>query len=225
MGLEQISKEYQPLFPEIYSNSITPHNLTEILQQAINSGDYSKIFSEPVKEYGVYLVPLFSPSFCQKIFEEIEHYEKMASIKSLPLFIRHDGNIGFLENCGFNPFFESILKILTPILQLIYSDLGKISCRHGFMTRNYLGREIHLKKHRDKSDITINICLTKEDTVGSTVSFFSKYDGIEPPEIHKKVLEYCHSIGVAVIHTGKHWHKTDPIFQGKRSSLIMWIDK
>ena len=90
--------------------------------------------------------------------------------------------------------------------------------------------------HQDKYKLTLNVCLhTSEDLEGSTVSFFqsaedsSKSRTLKPgsvylPEEADIVYKHEHKVGLAVLHSAKSWHKTDPILAGERGSLILWSE-
>ena len=69
--------------------------------------------------------------------------------------------------------------------------------------------------HRDKSQLTINVCLhASEDVAGSTVGFYeTQPDGIQPVDPDHRIYTHIHSVGAAVVHDGRQWHKTDPILQ------------
>jgi len=160
--------------------------------------------------------------------------KKMEKKKKLPLFTRHDGNIGSLEDCGFYSILNDLTnEYIAPIIAEIFlndnNSNNKIKCRHAFVTKNWVGRNETFRKHRDKSDFTLNVCIGKsKDVKGSTVSFFQDYDGFIPPadpKEHPELFVYDHNIGYAVLHTGKQWHKTNEIDAGQRSSLIIWFDQ
>lgn len=62
--------------------------------------------------------------------------------------------------------------------------------RHAFVTRNFVGRSEVFKKHKDKSDFTLNICLERSlDCVGSTVKFFAPFDGIKNQNLKIQILK------------------------------------
>jgi len=190
------------------------------------SGDFSKVLTEPVPSYGVYVFPLLSPLFCEKIIQEAENYELVAKSRGLPIFYRHDSNLGSLEDCGFAPFLNALTEAaICPVAKLVFPELRPLTCRHVFITRNWVGRTEEFKKHKDKAEVTLNICLTKENGLGSTVSFFAPVQGLDLPDVHPVVLEYEHKVGYAVLHTGQQWHKTNPIKSGTRSSMIVWADQ
>ena len=71
----------------------------------------------------------------------------------------------------------------------------------------------------------MNICVQYEDVEGSTVNFYhGEASQLEPPTNNDICLEYQHELGVAALHTGAHWHKTNALTRGLRASLIVWAD-
>jgi len=182
---------------------------------------------------GTFSLPLMKREHCKLIYEELLHYEKKANEQpylGLPLHTRHDGNLGSLQNCGFQPLLHAIESVLQPIVQhcLMPNKNGnELEVYHAFLTRNHVHRDenANFKVHCDKSDITLNICLeASDDLVGSTVGFYNNNpsDLGQVPTEEDRVYTHQHRVGHAVLHTGRQWHKTDPIVCGTRSSLIVW---
>jgi len=109
-------------------------------------------------------------------------------------------------------------------------EKGNCEVYHAFLTRNWVGRDANanFKTHRDKSDLTFNICLhASEGFEGSTVGFFVPQSGvgvgdITPEDPRDRVYTHTHRVGLAVMHDGAQWHRTDPITKGVRASLIIW---
>ena len=107
-------------------------------------------------------------------------------------------------------------------------EVGSFEVYHAFVTRNYVGRDENatFKIHRDKSDLTFNICLHASDGFeGSTVAFYCNdalEPGSQPQEPEDRCYTHVHEVGRCVFHNGNHWHKTDAITRGTRGSLIAW---
>ena len=175
-----------------------------------------------------YAVPLLSADFCDALWQELNHYEQFVLANPqllLPHDIRHDGNWGKLEDCGFQPFLDATQEALTPFLALNYAELGPLRCHHAFFARNFLemSREASYKTHRDSARLTVNICIQKtEDTEGNGVFFYGETENSIIPDTSLCLKD--HSLGWAIIHDGNSWHRTEPIRQGMRSSLILWMD-
>jgi len=219
-GLAEIAQHYVPTHPRVY-DATTPLKLAPDVP-AVN---------EPIP--GVLAFPLLSEDCCKTLWEELHAYERAAAeCPSLPLHVRHDGNFGKLEEIGFLSALHAIEKAIAPILAERLPDLGDgdgFEVYHAFVTRNFVGRDSNatFKMHCDKSALTINICLHMSgDAKGSTVGFYNLSEADDPnsvPEDPKhRVYTHTHAVGTAVVHDGCQWHKTDPILQGTRGSLICW---
>jgi len=51
-----------------------------------------------------------------------------------------------------------------------------------------------------------------------------KVGEVYTPDQADAVYTHVHRVGVAVLHSGRSWHCTNPIEQGERGSLIVWCD-
>jgi hypothetical protein len=182
---------------------------------------------------GLLTASVLTATCCRRILEEVEHYEAHAlSNTLLPLHTRHDDNLGSLERYGFLPLLTALVDAtVSKNLELIVpgSAQKRAVARHAFVTRNWVGRTAEFAKfktHRDKSAITINLCLEKTaDVRGSQVLFFHPpLAGQEQPGDDRIALTLEHQVGQVAIHSGTHWHRTVPIEAGERASLIVWAD-
>ena len=212
-GLVRVRERYSPRHPQVYKS-------LQVAQEG-----WEEEIRQPVEGYGVWTAPALAEECCRNLYEELCRYEEVAkSDRDLPLYTRHDGNLGSLECCGFQEVLDLIHEVLMlPVLRRCFpSQQQHVRTRHAFLTRNWFGREETFRKHRDASDITLNICLQMSPGLrGSTVKFFSSLD----PE--QEVLDYGHQLGHMVIHSGKEWHQTQVLLgppDATRASLIVWAD-
>lgn len=166
---------------------------------------------------GVFVFPLLSASLCARIWAESEHYHAQAAELELPLPVRHDGGLDLFY--VFPQLIALIAEAAAPaIRKFLPSELHGVSLRHGFRTKNFVGREEALKRHVDKYDVTLNVCIRKTpDVQGSGVFFFTSDSAPEPAYRHE------HAVGLAVLHSSKELHQTEPLAQGERGSLILWF--
>merc|ERR1740138_1872626 len=103
---------------------------------------------------------------------------------------------------------------------LLPPESHQVVLRHAFLTKNFVGREETFKRHVDKYAVTLNICLHRTpDVEGSGVFFF------EGSVADKPCYRHEHEIGLAVLHSSKEWHQTEPLRVGERGSVIMWFTK
>lgn len=209
---------------------LSPQSSVATNAHFLPASECTSLIYEPLP--GTFVFPLLQPSVCSAIYAELEHYENVARHHpelSLPLHIRHDGNLGQLESCGFEPLLKAIEKIWQPLVRELMPTKGDCEVYHAFLTRNWVDRDENatFKRHCDKSDLTFNICLhASEGFEGSTVGFFRDPDGVgsagRTPTEEERIYTHTHRVGYAVMHDGSQWHVTDPITKGTRASLIVW---
>eukprot|EP00931_Biecheleriopsis_adriatica_P110400 TRINITY_DN84671_c0_g1_i1.p1 TRINITY_DN84671_c0_g1~~TRINITY_DN84671_c0_g1_i1.p1 ORF type:complete len:255 (+),score=56.90 TRINITY_DN84671_c0_g1_i1:46-810(+) len=88
-------------------------------------------------------------------------------------------------------------------------------------------RNIELRRHRDHSLLTINICLRVEQLQGCDVRFFDPM-GLGGEKARGEGLKGCSVLatvpaGWALLHWGEQEHETLPIKAGERWSVILWF--
>eukprot|EP00747_Dinoflagellata_sp_TGD_P015309 gnl/TRDRNA2_/TRDRNA2_124200_c0_seq1.p1 gnl/TRDRNA2_/TRDRNA2_124200_c0~~gnl/TRDRNA2_/TRDRNA2_124200_c0_seq1.p1 ORF type:complete len:322 (+),score=56.93 gnl/TRDRNA2_/TRDRNA2_124200_c0_seq1:2-967(+) len=167
---------------------------------------------------GVFVFPLLSEDICAKIWAETECYLDQAADKNLPLPLRHDGCLDLSHI--FPKLLHTLAEAAMPAVRaLLPAQLHTVSLRHAFRTKNFVGREETFTRHVDKYAVTLNVCIRKTaDVRGSGVFFFSDQTAADP------VYRHEHAVGLAVLHSSKEWHQTEPLTAGERSSIIMWFD-
>jgi hypothetical protein len=98
---------------------------------------------------------------------------------------------------------------------------------HVFIVKYKFGDEVKLNLHRDISDMTLNISLGIEFT-GGTLKFlgwgqrFLTGSADEATRSRSKFFEHDHTVGTALLHSGRHPHKAEEITSGERWNLIVW---
>mmetsp|Transcript_37620 Transcript_37620/g.58732 ORF Transcript_37620/g.58732 Transcript_37620/m.58732 type:complete len:557 (-) Transcript_37620:65-1735(-) len=229
-GLAAVNAGYTQLrlYPEIFVPDFPEDTL--LINGKNQHEQWSKWLQEPVP--GTFSFPLLTREHCSKIYNELMHYEKIAQSRpelGLPLYVRHDGNMGQLESCGFDPILRAIEAVWRPLVKHLWPSKGDCELYHAFLTRNWVGRDENatFKIHCDKSDLTLNLCLhASDDLQGSTVGFYNDRSGEgsagSAPEEVDRVYTHKHRVGNAIMHDGEQFHKTDAITCGTRCSLILW---
>jgi len=165
-----VAAHYRPLHPEVYSWLLPPHALSTqaptfginsniscyLLPDVPEAGTHSQSLLEPYS--GVFVFPLLAPWFCERIWSELHNYETNAQQSQhrtpadwLPLHVRHDGNMGNLQDCGFAPLLAAVEAAVQPFVSAQLPELGHVECYHAFLTRNWVGRDEAFKIHRDDS--------------------------------------------------------------------------
>jgi hypothetical protein len=233
-GLKAVEDGYSPLrlHPKVYT-TVFPPDAMLLDVAAVSCGASDDTLMPPVMEpvQGTFAFPLLSRAYCNFIYQELLHYEKTALEQpelGLPLHVRHDGNLGSLQDCGFRSLLQAVERVFQPLVRSLMPNKGHCEVYHAFLTRNRVDRDENtkFKIHCDKSDLTFNICLqASDDMEGSTVGFYRDPVGVEKgaiPTETDRVYTHVHQVGHAIMHDGRQWHQTDPITRGTRSSLIVW---
>jgi len=210
---------YQPCHPCIYSRDCYSEHCVISLAES----------EACIRELapGVLVFPLLSATFCRKVWEEMHHYISEALRLGLHLHRRFDSNCSQLEKCGFLPLLENLNA--SPVTYVTHAVLLHNYCNHPGADK--LAQKIHQDKYR----LTLNVCLhTSADLCGSTVTFYESpsltaavgRQQIVPktPSPEDAIRTHQHEVGLAVLHSGKDWHSTNPIERGERGSLILWCD-
>lgn len=166
---------------------------------------------------GVFVFQLLSTEICEAIWLETENYAKFAPEQGLPQPVRHDGCLDL--SIVFPRLLSGIADAAQPVIRaLLPEHLHSVTLRHAFRTKNFVGRDEAFKRHVDKYAVTLNVCLHKTaDVRGSGVFFFDDVSVDIPAYRHE------HEVGLAVLHSSKEWHQTEPLSAGVRSSIIMWF--
>lgn len=168
---------------------------------------------------GVFVFQLLSEALCENIWAETEHYLAQAPECGLPLPMRHDGGLDLSK--VFPELLHRIAEAALPAISaLLPQELHSVSLRHAFRTKNFVGREERFARHVDKYAVTLNVCIRRTpDVQGSGVFFFESECSEEP------VYRHEHALGLAVLHSSKEWHQTEPLAAGERGSIIMWFSQ
>lgn len=184
-------------------------------RQRVTMGSQETVVEEPFP--GVFVFPLLSEALCERIWSETEHYLSQAACLDLPRPTRHDGCLDLSH--VFPELLGHIAAAAMPAIHaLLPEELHSATLRHAFRTYNYVGREEDFKRHVDKYDVTLNVCLRKtSDVKGSGIFFFSSQSSEAASHRHQ------HSVGLAVLHSSKEWHQTEALTAGERGSVIMWF--
>lgn len=220
-----LMEKYVPLHKSVYFFSeadfkevVHENFLALILKQDINLEDILKVVKKE-SEHGCYSFDLFKPDFCQKLLQEVEHFEKEGLPTTRPNSMNNYGLI--LDDIGFLPTITLIRKkIIAPLAAILYPNNGggDLDGHHSFIVQYSIGGDDNLGFHHDSSDVTLNLCLGKEFK-GSELYFCGLLDE-ESTQSENIVIE--HKIGRAVLHLGKHRHGAKKLVEGERTNLIVW---
>ncbi|CAD5314973.1 unnamed protein product [Arabidopsis thaliana] len=196
---QEIISNYQPRFKGLYK--LDPKLfLLPSFRKAISENteeSFRRIISEPFP--GVFVFKMFQPDFSEKLLLEVENFRKWANETNFTIR-RPDNTIFFPEVCG--AMFDS---------------------HYGFFIENGEDRDADVGFHVEDSDITLNVCLSKQGEGGEI--FFAgarcnKHMDVDPkPE---EYFDYCHIPGQAILHRGCHVHGVRAATSGRRANMILW---
>ncbi|ETO31953.1 hypothetical protein RFI_05163 [Reticulomyxa filosa] len=118
----------------------------------------------------------------------------------------------------------------------VKSQIRKLNWRHGYLI-GYRSKEELLKQqqittssdnllflrselipHTDDSEITLNICLTKNFEGGKLILHGLRNNSASTEDIYEIICQQ----GYAIIHPGRLLHQVTPVTKGERIMLIVW---
>ena len=174
---------------------------------------------------GIYMFPLFSQTFCQRLTTAFLKEKDYAAQHNIP--VRRPNNMNqsgaILKALGMESLMDVLQdRVLEPIAQDLFPVTGAEFTQHHSFLVHYDTKaghkDHHLDMHTDDSDVTFNCCLGLDFT-GAKLQFCGIMG--DPDHRHSK-LEYAHKPGWVVCHLGRQRHGADDITSGTRISLINW---
>ncbi|XP_024357084.1 2-oxoglutarate and iron-dependent oxygenase domain-containing protein ICU11 isoform X1 [Physcomitrium patens] len=225
---ERIRHNYQPLHFELYTLDPERFFVNSFLE-AVKDGSETalrRILTE--HSSGVFTFSMLKPSFCVKMLEEVEHFERWAQearVKVMrPNTMNNYGAV--LDDIGMESMLNHLMiRYLKPMAAVLFLNVGgcSLDTHHGFVVEYAMDRDLDLGFHVDDSEVTLNVCLGKEFDGGELffrgVRCDKHVNGEARPE---EVLEYSHVPGHAILHAGRHRHGAKAITSGQRTNLILW---
>ncbi len=108
---------------------------------------------------------------------------------------------------------NTIVKAIAPRVRAAFPEIGKLYADpYAFLVRYATGEQRSLARHRDSSDVTLNLCLGDPGFEGGDLWFFK---GRQRERVE-------HDIGRAILHRGSLEHRATPTTIGVRHNLILW---
>jgi len=194
--------------------------------------DLTKLLDVKCEYPGVYSFDLFRPGVCKDLISEINQFltfrNEIEKAKGpIPGTLRERL---VLKDMLLGPFSNELFqKIVVPLSkQLFDKHVSDLDFEHSYFV-GYAPTETPAKNlirnalipHSDDSEITLNLCLSKDYT-GGELHFhgaLSKADFRASPKID---YTYKHQLGRCVLHLGKMIHSVSSVTKGERHVLIMW---
>jgi hypothetical protein len=126
---------------------------------------------------------------------------------------------GYLAAPSFQVFYQAMLdKYMRPIARLLFPEIvGYDTQTFGFSIQYQPNKDTAIRLHTDASAVTLNINLNLpgEKFSGSELDFYDPLTGTTKRLTFKP--------GTAMIHRGNVAHAAQPITQGERSNLVLWL--
>ena len=167
---------------------------------------------------GVFAFDFLSPSFCERLLCELEHYESSGLPVVRPNSMNRYGVV--LNSIGMEKTIDALQRhYVRALAAALFPVEGEhVDHHHAFMVQYKHGEDLGLDMHTDACDVTLNVCLGKEFT-GAGLTFCGLRGGGR-----ERTFSYRHQHvkGRAIMHAGHHRHGADDILGGERYNLILW---
>jgi len=208
-----------------FEDWLNPQVTEWLRQQRSNpSNDISKSIPYFAQEISpnVYIFPLFTRSFCERITSAFRKEKNYATEQNIP--VRRPNNMNksgaIMKSLGMENLMDVLQdRVLEPIAQNLFPETGsECTNHHSFLVHYAAGLDQQLDMHTDDSDVTFNCCLGQEFT-GAKLQVC----GIMGDSDHRQFkVEYSHRPGWVICHMGRQRHGADNIDSGVRINLIHW---
>ncbi|CAF1257396.1 unnamed protein product [Adineta steineri] len=217
---EQIRKEYQPLYPELYQfqSKFLSEHFKQICAQPKSSNEYLKKFNN-----GIYSIPVFTTEFCTKFIDELKHFEASPMPKGRPNTMNNYGVL--LDELGFSNFIDELRnQYLNPLVKALYGDeyVGDtgLDSHKAFVVSYKIGQDIDLGYHYDNAEVTLNVSLGAQFE-GGDLYFGTMAKANRTVFSNFTFVEHMPTFGI--LHRGQHLHGSEPITSGERYNFIIWM--
>eukprot|EP00249_Psilotum_nudum_P010120 c22344_g1_i2 orf=239-1309(+) len=225
---DRIRHSYQPLHQELYS--LDPEKFfVQTFLDAIKDGTpeaFRRVMTEPSP--GIYIFSMLQPTFCSKMLDEVEHFERWAANARIKIMRPNTMNKygAVLDDIGMESMLDQLMsRFISPMASVLFTEVGgsSLDTHHGFVVEYSMDRDLELGFHVDDSEVTLNVCLGREFNGGELFFRGIRCDKHVNGEVRpEEVLEYSHVPGRAILHAGRHRHGAKAITSGHRINLILW---
>ena len=208
---------------------------------------------------GIYSLWLLREDAALRLAREVDHFVYSGYVSAQPNSMNDHGVvIGEDGMEGLDDLMRLIVKdVLTPLAAALYGaykrggggmedgeetavaraaravDAGSCcSAHHAFVVRYNESEQLGLDMHHDASEVTLNVCLQREEEEDEVVR--RMVEAVEAAQPHSSQLRFCglvgeashrketlnlrHSVGKAVIHLGAHRHGATDLRQREAES-------
>ncbi|EEF36094.1 oxidoreductase, putative [Ricinus communis] len=225
---QKIISNYQPLHRELYTVNAAKFFVPSFLK-AINENTeegFRNIWVEPTP--GVYVFEMLQPNFCEMLMSEVENFERWVHETKFRIMRPNTmNNYGaVLDDFGLETMLDKLMdEYIRPMSKLFFPEVGgsTLDSHHGFIVEYGVDRDVELGFHVDDSEVTLNVCLSKQFVGGDLFFRGVRCDKHVNTETQaEEILDYVHVQGHAVLHHGRHRHGARATTSGRRVNLILW---
>ncbi|XP_065881519.1 2-oxoglutarate and iron-dependent oxygenase domain-containing protein CP2-like [Euphorbia lathyris] len=225
---QKIISCYQPLHKELHAINAANFFVPSFLK-AINESTEQSIRSIVVEPTpGVFLFEMLQPNFCEMLMAEVENFERWVHETKFRIMRPNTMNkYGVvLDDFGLERMLNKLMdEYIRPMSKVFFAEVGGLTLdsHHGFVVEYGADRDIDLGFHVDDSEVTLNVCLSKEFSGGALFLRGVRCDKHVNTETRaEEILDYSHVQGHAILHHGRHRHGARATISGHRVNLIMW---
>ncbi|XP_057420120.1 2-oxoglutarate and iron-dependent oxygenase domain-containing protein CP2-like [Lotus japonicus] len=225
---ERIIRNYQPLHEELYTLNPKAFFVPEFLE-AINVNteqSFRSIMSRPAP--GIFTFKMLQPHFCELLLSEVENFKKWVHEAKFrikrPNIMNKYGAI--LDDFGLETMLHRLMEdFISPLSKVFFSGIGgsNLDSHHGFIVEYGINRDVDIDLHVDDSEVTLNVCLSKEFLGGELFFRGMRCDKhLTTATYSDEIYDYPHVTGQAVLHHGRIRHGAKATTSGRRVNLLLW---
>ncbi|KAJ3695721.1 hypothetical protein LUZ60_001098 [Juncus effusus] len=225
---QKLISNYQPLHRELFNMNSSAFFLPSFIKAVHENSEES--FRSIMAEIspGVYTFPMFQPSFCDMLSDEVQHFENWVSEKNFKIMKPNTMNkYGLvLDDFGMENMLAKLMEdFVCPISKVFFHEVGgnSLDQHHGFVVEYGKDKDRDLGFHVDDSEVTLNVCLGKQFTGGELFFRGVRCDKhVNTESQADEIFEYAHVPGQAILHKGRHRHGARATTAGHRINLLLW---
>lgn len=177
---------------------------------------------------GIYVFDFLPAEFCNKILEEIAHFEEWCETAGERVHRPNSMNAygAIFDDFGFESVLEQfVAQVMNVLSAVAFPHIGAtLDHHHGFEVAYQIGKDEDLDLHVDDAEVTLNICLGKTFTAGE-LAFAGVRCNHHQSSTHPlphEMVQVQHKLGQACLHLGRQRHAAMPISSGDRFNFILW---
>lgn len=167
----------------------------------------------------IFSFDLFTLPFCDDLLRELDNYEASGLPQRRPNTMNNYGVI--VNDIGMQALMDGLLELLEPVARRLFATepvVCGLDHHHSFVVQyksDHLRGDRGLDMHHDASEVTMNVCLGRENFRGGDLLFC----GMADEGAHRRYqYSHKHVRGRAVMHLGRHRHGAEDILPAQQVS-------